>query len=249
MDTTEAVSTVASLWPTSFRAQWRDQLVELLSEWDGLERQQVIDRLKQTHQGKRITLDTLRQCRASLGGAGGARTSTMADRERTCAEFMERIGLGDIFRRQTTSDRMDIERLVWVMVNYPGWELALERQAGSAKFWEPWERIDNLLETARKAEVGGRRVCGPPVKDGPWQPPLGTPQITLPEPRLKMVGTENEAGKSWLNKITDRHGGWVNGAGIKSDPEYADYLRDFARREAHARREQMGEFDQDGVVL
>lgn len=247
MDTLDAKATIIALWPTNFRTpQWQKQLEEELETWDGLERRQVIEKLKGTHNGKRVSLETLR---AARGGSSKSPPPNFADRERACAEFMDKLGLGEIFRRQTTSDRVDIERLVWVMINYPGWEMTLERQAGNPKFWEPWERIDNLLETARKAEVHGRRVCGPPLKDGPWQAPAGMPPINLPAPRLKMAGPENDAGKAWLQKITDRHGGWVNGARIKSDPEHADYLRDYARREDRARREQMGEFDQDGVVL
>lgn len=248
MDTLEAKLTVIALWPTNFRTpQWQQQLVDLLETWDGMERRQVIEALKKTHQGKRVTLETLRQCRASVTGSKQRATDSLYDRERVCREFMDTLGLGEAFAHAQAADRIEIERLVWVMINYPGWERQLERQSGSPRFWEPWERVENLVECATKTEINGRKVTAP-TRDrnghgAAWQPPIGTPPITLPEPRLKMTGPENEAGRAWLLKLIKRHGGMANGASIQADPEYTEYLRDYAQREARARHEQLGEFD------
>lgn len=245
MDTLEAKATIIALWPTNFRTpQWQQQLVDLLETWDGLERRQVIEALKKTHQGKRVTLETLCQCRAAIGGSKAKVTDSLEDRERVCREFMAKLGLAEAFANASAGDRISIERLVWVMINYPGWEGALARQAGSPRFWEPRERIENLIECAIKTEVNGRRVIEPTRGNTTWQAPVGTPPITLPEPRLKMTGPENDAGRSWLLKLIERHGGMSNGAAIKSDPEYHEYLRDLAQREARARREQIGDFEQ-----
>lgn len=248
MDTLEATTTVLNLWPTSFRGgNWREILADEFQSWDGLERRATIDKLKATHNGRRISLDILRAARRSAA-PGKTPSGGMADRQRVALDWLTGEGLADAYRRAPVSDQLDIDRFIFVLVNYPDWQAIAFRHAGSPRYWQPWERIENLADAARKTKVGNRVVVAP-IKDQLWSAPMGTPPLILPEPPVQMATPGGSSGKAWLDRIAERNGGWKNGGAIMEDPEYQDYLADYAKREADARRRQHPNADMSGDLV
>lgn len=65
METLEAVSTVLGLWPKCFQPtdKWRQQLVDEFDEWHGDDRRAAIERVKATHNGRRVNIETFRQAK------------------------------------------------------------------------------------------------------------------------------------------------------------------------------------------
>lgn len=244
MDTVEAIATLVALWPNSFKPldHWRPMLVEELErdDWTGELRRAAIDQLKTTHNGKRITIDILRDARRAAPAGRGPK-SNLVERERVTRAWLATQDLVEAYERSGIESRIMVERLVWLVVNRPGWENILAHYAGSYKFWQHWERIENLVECASKVKVNGYPACYP-RRDELWQPPMG--ELVFPPPPVKFSEAERIAGLKRISDIAAKHGGLKVGnfGALTEDPEYHDYLADYARREAEARRAQHGDF-------
>lgn len=244
MDTVEAIATLVALWPNSFKPldHWRPMLVEELErdEWTLELRRSAIDQLKTTHNGKRITIETLRDARRAVPSTRVGK-SNLVERERVTVGWLAMQGLTDAFRIADIGDKIMIERLVWCVVNRPGWETLLAHYAGSPQYWQGWERIENLVHAASKVEVNGRKACYP-VRDELWQAPLG--ELHFPPLPVKFSEAERIAGLKRISDIAEKHGGLKMGnfTALTEDPEYREYLADYAQREERARRAQHGDF-------
>lgn len=187
MDTLEATTTVLQFWPTSFRGEhWRKQLSDELETWNGLERRQVIDKLKVSHNAKRISLEIMKQVRGGLGLSSKPSGPNLAERERVALEWMAAEGMQSAFLNLDYGDRIPVERLIWAMQNEHDWRERLSEQAGSPKYWQPWERVSNLQYAAALCRVAGMDVLTASyeqVKQGlAWIPWHGSRRIDLPPP-------------------------------------------------------------------
>lgn len=252
MDTLEAVSTIVALWPTSFKGKWRDDLADELEGWDGLERRRLIDGLKAAYQGKRVTLENIRSLKGSKSGSRG---SGISERERVTEDWLASDGLLEAFQARDYGDRLMIERLVWSLVNRPGWEGLLSRQAGPAKYWQPWERIEHLIFAATKATADGVALCYPKQRGGrgdhqPWKPPMGDFVLGLPPLPVWFSDDDRMGGLRRISAIADKFGGFKLGSygRIFNSPEYQAYLADYERRYHAAFERQHGPARDDGEL-
>jgi hypothetical protein len=255
MDTLEATTTVLNLWPTSFRGEhWRNLLSAELETWDGLERRQVIDRLKVSHNAKRISLETMKQVRSGLGRAAKP-SGNVAERERVTDEWLAGEALLEAYQALPYGDQVMIERLVWSLVNRPGWEALLSRQAGPAKYWQPWQRVDHLLHAASKATADGAPLCYPKKRGEygtpqPWAPPRGDFVLSLPPLPVWVHDDERRAHVDQIFAVAKKYGGLKLGnfGRVFSSKEYQGYLTNFESRYTAAFETQHGPARDDGEI-
>lgn len=254
MDTLEAKKIILELWPTSFRAEhWRTQLEEELETWDGLERRQVIEKLKGTHNGKRVSLETLRMVRSGVGSKSKASGPNLGEHERVASEWLASEGMLEAYQAREYGDRLMIERLVWSLINRPGWEDLLSRQAGPARYWQPWERIEHLVHAAGKATADGAPICFPKKRGNnvqPWAPPMGNFVLTLPPLPVWFSEDERKAGLNRITAIGNKFGGLKMGnyGRVFASKEYQAYLADYERRYLEAFERQHGAIRDDGEI-
>lgn len=254
MDTLEATTAVLNLWPTSFRGEhWRKQLTDELETWDGLERRQVIERLKVTHNAKRISLETMKAIRSGLGRSSKTPGSSLGERERIASEWLSSEGLLEAYQAKDYGDRLMVERLIWSLVNRPGWEDLLSRQAGPAKYWQPWQRVDHLLFAATKATADGAPLCYPKQRGTqvqPWQAPMGDFVLSLPPLPVWQSEEERRAKVDHIFAIANKFGGFKLGnfGRIFASKEYQSYLVDFEQRQLAAFERQHGAPRDDGEL-
>lgn len=235
MDTLEAVATVLALWPKSFQPadKWRALLSDEIDQWDRSDRSEIIDRLKRGHNGKRISIETLRKMRGEREQVpeqqGGKINHKLVD------GWLEDQGLLESYRRQQPGDRVMISRLIATMQQVVGWQLALEVAAGSPSTFRDWERIENLVRAAEGAMIPtrdgrGRKICYANEAQG-WVVPTGITQVILPEVRSKVDREADLAGYAKLRRIIDRHGDGIRAfAAVFHDPDYQQYLLDYQAR-------------------
>jgi hypothetical protein len=235
MDTLEAVSTVLALWPKSFQPadKWRALLSAEIDSWDRADRSEIVDRLKRGHNGKRISIETLRKMRGEREQVpdqiGGKINHTLVD------GWLEDQGLLESYRRQQPGDRVMIARLIASMQQVSGWQAQLEAAAGAAGDFKDWERIENLVRAAEGAMVAtrdgmGRKVCYATEAQG-WTVPTGLKNCFVPAARSKVDRTADLAGYAQLRQIISRHGDGIRAfAAVYHDPEYQTYLTDYQNR-------------------
>lgn len=235
MDTLEAVSTVLALWPKSFQPadKWRAMLADEIDQWSRAERSEVINNLKRGHNGKRISIETLRKMRGEREQVpeqpAGKINHKLVD------GWLEDQGLLESFRRQHPGDRTMITRLIATMPQVVGWQQALEAAAGSPSEFREWERIENLVRAAEGAMVPtrdgmGRKVCYATEAQG-WTVPTGITRVILPELRSKIDREADLAGYAQLRRIIDRYGDGIRAfAAVYRDPDYQQYLADYQAR-------------------
>lgn len=233
MDALEAFSQIVGFWPNSFkpREMWRDVALEELKSWTPDDRAGVVKSL-QVLMGKSKTVDieTLRAARTK----SPARRSSLGNN--TEEAFLARLGLTEDYKRQHICDRVMISRLIRCVMRNPGWEGVLEEQAGDARHFKSWERIENLLNAAEKATTQTkdgrvRKCCYPSDKDG-WEAPTEPMIVHLPRPRKRHDIDADRAGMETIFKIANMYGGLKlgNHGAIYRSPEYQQYLRDYTER-------------------
>lgn len=240
MDALEAFSQIVGFWPNSFkpRETWKPVAMEELGGWTPDDRAAVVRNLQSVMgRSKTVDIETLRRARnRSAVTRGNARGNTGSNTE---AVFIERLGLTEALRSQHISDRIMITRLVKSVMRTPGWEAALEEQAGDPTHFKPWERVENLLRAAEKAMIEtspgkGRKVCYPSEPDG-WVEPTDPVRVFLPRPRVRGDVAADRAGLARISQIAAKFGGFNPGstgsmAAIYSSPEYQAYLKDYTDR-------------------
>jgi hypothetical protein len=237
MDTLEAVATVLTLWPKSFQPadKWRALLAEEIDRWDREDRSEIIDRLKRGHNGKRISIETLRRMRGEREQVpeqqGGKINHKLVE------GWLEDQGLLDSYRRQQPGDRVMIARLIATMQQVIGWQAMLEEATGAASEYREWERVENLIRAAEGAMIPtrdgmGRKVCYANEAQG-WVVPQNVGQVFLPARKTRVEREADLHGWATVRRIMERYGA---GSGVRDlaavfhDPEYQQYLVDYQNR-------------------
>jgi hypothetical protein len=233
MDALEAFSKLVGLWPKSFqpRETWRPLVLEELESWPAAERADVINSMTSGMSGARsVDLKALKAARAKASKPKANLGHGTED------SFLADLGLLEIYKTQHIGDRIMISRLIRSMMLTPGWEARLAEQAGDAREFRDWERIENLIHVADKAMTPtknglGRKVCYPADKDG-WSAPKEQIQIILPRPKRKTDRSEDREGLARISAIAAKFGGFQAGAcaQIFESAEYQKYLEDYTAR-------------------
>jgi hypothetical protein len=240
MDALEAFSQIVGFWPNSFKPRdtWKPVAMEELASWSSEERSAAVRSLQSVMgRNKTVDIETLRKARnrgaVTRGNASGNTGSN------TESAFMDRLGLLDTLKSQHISDRIMISRLIKSVMRTPGWEAALEEQAGDPEHFKPWERIENLLRAAEKAMIEtspgrGRKICYPEEADG-WTAPSQPVRVHLPRPRVRGDVAADRAGLARISQIAAKFGGFNPAntgsmAAIYHSPEYQAYLKDYTDR-------------------
>lgn len=233
MDALEAFTQIVGYWPSSFkpREMWRGVALEELETWTPDDRAGVVRSLQGVMgKSKTVDIETLRKARNKKSVTRGNITGNTEE------AFLSRIGLLESYKSQLIEDRVMISRLIRCVMHNPGWEGVLEEQAGDAREFKDWERIENLIRAADKAltptsDGMGRKCCYPNTRDG-WEAPTGPMVVELPMPRSRTDKAADRAGMAKIFDIANKYGGFklIDCSRIFNSPEYQQYLRDYTDR-------------------
>lgn len=236
MDTVEAIATIMALWPKSFTPtdRWRPMLVDELEGWSHDERALVLGKLKASHNGRKITMDTLKKLKGERSGS--APTADGKINHKLVDGWLADVGLLDAFKRAHPSDRVMVSRLVYSVMQTMGWQDKLERCAGAASDFAEWERVENLAEAAERAWITttngrGRKLCYPHEAGG-WTVPNHGGEIILRFIPHRIDREADRAGVAKILAIAEKHGGLKSGnyGLIFHDPDYQQYSLDYTMR-------------------
>lgn len=238
MDALETFSQIIGFWPKSFqpREAWRTAVMEELSSWTAEERSGAVKTLQAIMgRAKTVDMETLR--RARRASKVNHRETVVGNSE---TEILMSLGLLDVYKRQSISDRVMISRLIRCLMHTPGWEALIAKHAGPSSSFADWERIENLVDAASRAltptETGKwRKVCYPSERDG-WVAPTGMIEVVMPPPPVPRAGGSADLdGLRTISAIAAKFGGFNPGntgsmSAIYNSPEYQQYLKDYTAR-------------------